>query len=158
MRHWPVLVAAVVLAATSCASTPQAAPPAEVFEYEYEFTGDVGGTPVGGTFWFEEIDVSRLRFTVNSERGICTGEVRRMTSRVQLACGGLSFEFTRGGQVQQRAMATLAGTRTVTTRQCIRQERDNRGVLVCAEYANVEKDEPVTHRGTVEIRRRGAGG
>ena len=52
---------AALAALGGCASGSGAAPPAEVFEYEYEFTGNVEGALVGGTFWFEELDELGVR-------------------------------------------------------------------------------------------------
>lgn len=132
MMSGRIALMATLVLLVACASGPRAAPPAEVFEFEYEFTGNLDGALVGGTFWFEELDDRRLRYTMISEDGICNGEVQGGVSRVQLTCRGLRFEFARGGRVQERGTASLAGTRTVRVPGSVSARSETTAASLCA--------------------------
>jgi hypothetical protein len=151
-------ICAVLL--TACASRGEVGPVPEIFSYAYEYSGQLGGTSVAGRLSFDLDDNGDLRYTIFTENGgpaPCRDYLRTPTqSRIRLSCHGLVLEFTRAGQVPSQSNATLHTTRPVERRECAQWETDRRTrQRVCALWQTVSTDQPVTHHGTIEIRRVG---
>jgi hypothetical protein len=153
-----LLVMAALL--TSCASrAPVAAPLPDVFNHDYEFSGTIEGHSVSGTIRFVEHGVYPAEYVIVSESGLCRGRLHRVNDpRIHLGCGGLVMEFVRAGAVLNRSVATLAGTREVSSRECANWDVDpHTRQRTCTAWRTVTKTERVTRHGYVDIRRVGTG-
>jgi hypothetical protein len=145
---------------TSCASrAPVAAPLPELFNHDYEFFGTIEGHSVSGTIRFENQGVHPVEYMIVSESGLCRNQLHRVNDpRIHLRCGGLVMEFVRAGAVMNRSVATLAGTREVSSRECANWAVDpHTRQRTCTAWRTVTRTERVTRQGYVDIRRVGAG-
>lgn len=134
----------------------------DIFNYEYEYSGQLEGTSVSGRLSFEQDGNGDVRYTIFSEKASkpCRGFVDSPTqSRVRLMCGGLMLEFARGGVARSQPYATLHTTRPVERRECARWDVDERtGRRTCASWRMVRTEQPVTLHGTIDMERMGATG
>ncbi|HEX2168010.1 MAG TPA: hypothetical protein VHG09_12320 [Longimicrobiales bacterium] len=148
--------AALVLAGCASSSIGDRPIPA-LFDYEYEFSGQLEGTSVSGRMSFERDANGELRYTIHSDRGStpCRGYVRSPASaRVRLSCHGLQLQFTNGGEVATQSFATLHTSRLVSREECVEWRVDQKtGRRTCAAWHTVSVEQPVTHSGAIDIRR-----
>jgi hypothetical protein len=153
MRMLPILLLAALLPACASRQVEQTQQ-ADMFDYRYEFTGEFEGRPVNGTILFRPIGGAAMEYTLLSDAGLCTGELRPPRYRwVQLSCGGLSISFARSGRVLERADATLRTTRQVEQRECRTWTNTPNGQRVCSQWGTTLVDTSVTARGTVHLQR-----
>lgn len=153
-----VVASAVVLA--GCASgggsdDPQPIP--ALFDYAYEFSGQIEGTSVAGRIGFEQDANGDVRYTIHTDRAStpCRDYVRNPTSsRIRLSCQGLVLQFTDGGEVARQSYATLHSTRLVSREECAEWRVDPKTrKRTCAAWRTVRVEQPVRLSGTIDIRR-----
>jgi hypothetical protein len=142
----------LLLAGAGCAARGTPRPVPGIFDHQYQFSGYIDGRHVQGSISFQELWPGVIRYTMSTDAGLCTDDLRPpLTSSVDLRCGGLSLLFARSGRIVERANATLRTTRTEYRRECAMWEVDARGQRFCARYHTVPVEVPVTVRGSVHI-------
>jgi hypothetical protein len=134
----------------------------DIFNYEYEYSGQLEGTSVSGRLSFEQDANGDVRYTIHSENASapCQGFVNSpASSRVRLMCQGLMVEFARGGEARPQPYATFRTTRPVQRRECAQWKVDERtGRRTCSGWQMVVVEQPVTLHGTIDMERVGATG
>ena len=134
----------------------------EIFDYEYEYSGQLEGTTVSGRVSFEQVGDGDIRYTMMREGAPapCRDYVRSPTApRVRVSCHGLTVDFTRTGEWTSRPYATLRTTRLGQQRECTEWRVDERTRRrVCANWELVSVEQPVTLRGTIDMERVGGAG
>jgi hypothetical protein len=153
MRLLTILLVAALLPACASRQARDTAP-SDIFDYSYDFTGQFEGRPVNGSISFRMIGGSAVEYTLLSDAGLCTGEIRPPRYNwVQLSCGGMSIVFARSGKVQERAEASLRTMRQEQRRECTSWTTTPNGGRVCSAYGTRVVDVPVVARGVVQLQR-----
>jgi hypothetical protein len=139
----------------ACASSPpRAVDNAEIFDHDYDFDGDIEGRNIRGSISFRTLGTEAVRYTLLSDIGLCSGELRPQTTAwIQLSCGGMSIQFARGGRVLPHAQATLRTTRQETRRECDRWVINDNGQRSCTAWVNRLVDVPFMARGVLRVQR-----
>jgi hypothetical protein len=149
------LAALTGLIVAACASRqPHPVDNAEIFDYDYDFEGDIEGRNIRGSITFRPMGTAAVHFTLLSDAGLCSGELRPPTATwIQLSCGGMSIQFARGGRVVERAQATLRTTRQELRRECDRWVINDNGLRSCTAWVNRTVDVPFVARGLLRVQR-----